>query len=103
MVQLELFIQCPKSHCDFHIPLNNNKIYNGEAYVTFSLKADGTFLILLNGKKIIEDKFDADYALGYKEYLKNTDYPIIIGKSSLGSSLFAYYKIKTYAILRHMQ
>ena len=90
--------QCPKSHCDFHIPLNNNKIYNGEAYVTFSLKADGTFLILLNGKKIIEDKFDADYALGYKEYLKNTDYPIIIGKSSFGSSFFGYYKIKTYAI-----
>ena len=90
--------QCLAAQNDFHIPLNNNKIYNGEAYVTFSLKEYGTFFILLNGKKIVEDKFDADYVKGYKEYLKNTDYPVIIGKSSLGNQYFGYRKIKTYAI-----
>ena len=35
---------------------------------------------------------------GYKEYLKNNSYPIIVGKSALGSEYFVYYKMKTYAI-----
>ena len=90
--------QCQNARNDFHIPLNNNEIYEGEAYVTFSLKEDGSFYIFLNGKKVVEDRFNSDYVEGYKEYLKNKNYPIIVGKSSVGDHYFSYYKIKTYAI-----
>ena len=90
--------QCAYAENDFHIPLNNNEFYEGEAYVTFSLKEDGSFYILLNGEKVVEDRFNSDYVEGYKEYLKNNSYPIIVGKSALGSEYFVYYKMKTYAI-----
>lgn len=90
--------QCSRAYNDFHIPLNNNKVYDGEAYVTFSLKEDGTFYALVNGEKVVEDKFNIDYVKGYKEYLKNKNYPIIVGKSTVGSDHFEYYKIKTYTI-----
>ncbi len=88
--------QCRYASNDFHIPLNDD-IYQGEAYVTFSLKDDGSFFILLDGKKVVEDKFNSDYVGHYKEYLANKNYPIIIGASSIGEGLFNI-KMKTYAI-----
>ena len=89
--------QCKYAKNDFHIPLNNYELYEGDGYVTFSLKDDGEFYILLNGKKVIEDKYNLEYVEHYKEYLSNKNYPIIIGKTASGST-FKCRKMKTYAI-----
>lgn len=90
--------QCKKySKNDFHIQLNNYELYEGDGYVTFSLKEDGSFFVLLNGEKVVEDKFNPEYVEHYKEYLSNKNYPIIIGKTASGST-FKCRKMKTYAI-----
>ena len=88
--------QCPVAMNDFHIPIYNNEVYEGEPYVTFSLKEDGSFYILLNGEKVVEDKFNEDYVEHYKEYLSNKDYPIIIGKNAWGD-IFYYGNARIYA------
>ena len=88
--------QCPEYRNDFHIPLGD-ETYQGEAYVTFSLKDDGSFYVLLDGKKVAEDKFNSDYVEHYKEYLSNKNYPIIIGKNA-EDNIFYTLPMKTYAI-----
>lgn len=55
--------QCTAASNDFHISFSDD-IYIGEAYVTFSLKEDGSFYVLVDGEKVIEDKFNHDYAEG---------------------------------------
>ena len=75
--------QCSRFDNDFHIPLKDDNTYIGEAYVTFSLKEDGSFYLLLDGKKVVEDKFNDQYVKHYKEYLGNNSYPIIIGVTSI--------------------
>lgn len=89
--------QCPNAENDFHIPIYDNKVFNGEAYVTFTLKDDGTFYIILNGKKVVEDKFNSEYVEHYKEYLSNIEYPILIGRTT-GVNGFSCRKFKTYTI-----
>ena len=88
--------QCSLYKNDFHIPIKDNAYY-GNAYVTFSLKDDGSFFIMLDGEKIAEDKFNPEYVEHYKEYLSNKEYPIIIGKST-NADIFTCRKLKTYAI-----
>lgn len=88
--------QCPTYYNDFHIPINNG-VYIGEPYVTFSLKEDGSFYVLLDGKKVAEDKFNYEYVEHYKEYLGNTSYPITIGRAVSGETPI-YRKVKSYAI-----
>ena len=89
--------QCPTHENDFHIPLLKDQYFEGEAYVTFSLKEDGSFYVLLDGKKVAEDKFGEEYVKNYKEYLSNKEYPITIGRSSTADIPYNL-KIKTYAI-----
>lgn len=88
--------QCPLYKNDFHIPIKKN-VYYGEAYVTFSLKDDGSFFLMLDGEKVAEDKFNPEYVERYKEYLSNKEYPIIIGMSTNGN-VFTCRKLKVYAI-----
>ena len=88
--------QCPNARNDFHIVLNDS-ISNGESYVTFVLKENGEFFVMLDGKKVAEDKFDEEYVEGYKQYLANNDYPIVVGMSATGD-IPRYTKLQTYAI-----
>lgn len=88
--------QCLLYKNDFHIPIKND-VYYGDAYVTFSLKDDGSFFVMLDGEKVAEDKFNPEYVEHYKEYLSNKAYPIIIGKST-NADIFTCRKLKTYAI-----
>lgn len=88
--------QCKSAINDFHIPFKND-IYIGEPYVTFSLKEDGSFFVLLDGEKVAEDKFNDEYVKNYKEYLGNTSYPIIVGRSTKGVNPYNI-KIKSYAV-----
>ena len=88
--------QCPSYANDFHIPLKEG-VYQGENYVTFSLRDDGSFYVLLDGEKIAEDKFNADYVEHYKTYLANTEYPIILGANTEDDEI-VFLKMKIYAI-----
>ena len=53
--------------------------------------------MLLDGKKVAEDKFNEEYVEHYKDYLRNKDYPILIGKTATGAEFYCT-KMKTYAI-----
>ncbi len=88
--------QCPTYGNDFHIPIMEEACL-GDTYVTFSLKDDGSFFVLLNGKKVAEDKFNPEYVEHYKEYLSNKEYPILIGKTT-SANIPYFMKIKSYAI-----
>lgn len=88
--------QCKYAPYDFHLKISDD-IYYGDAYVTFSLKSDGSFYLMLNGEKVLEDSFNKEYVEAYTQNLNNKEYPIIIGKNALGEKEFLYYKIKTYA------
>ena len=89
--------QCDTWSNDFHIFFDDEGYQGGEGYVTFSLKDNGSFYVLLDGKKVAEDKFDSDYVDHYKEYLSNKNYSIIIGKNAIADK-FEYISMKTYAI-----
>ena len=88
--------QCPNWCCDFHIRLDD-KPHTGDIFITYVLNKNGEYKVYKDGKLILEDAWNADYAAKYNQHLSNTGYPIQLGVWYQGATRH-YAKQKIYSL-----